>query len=869
MSTSTFAKTIMEQKYAHTLPDGTKETWEQVAKRVATNVMAAVEAPASLVVELEKAISEKKFMPGGRYLYASGRSLHQTQNCLLLKAEDSREGWSDLMQKASMALMTGAGIGVVYSDIRPEGAVIHRTGGFATGPLALMQMVNEAGRFIMQGGSRRSAIWAGLHWNHQDVVKFVSLKNWREEVRELKTKDYNFPATLDGTNISVILDDDFFSAYNDEAHQLHSHAQSVYWAVVRQMLKTAEPGFSVDVGANNGENLRNAPVCGDTHVLTSLGYKTVSSLLKVPATIWTGLRWAKDVQFKETSPAADIVKVNFSGGRSLRCEPSHPFIVQRFEGRGSRRIMVSEERVPAADLQHGDVLKVSLPQATETSFDREAYTIGFVHGDGSVTESGRAEVTLCTERKSACRQYFEHVRSEFTTPEGYLRVYFKGNWSEAVDKRALRQFWYESSPSVRASFLAGLFDADGSYDSSQHRIRLSSVNRSFLRDISRLLESIGILSGISSAGQSGYGGQECFNLVVMADYVHCFRESVPVRRLLLDSLDSYESYRDSHIKVISVTQEPMSAPVYCADVKLEEHSFMAEGVIISNCTEVTSRDDSDICNLGSINMANVSSLEEMKRLVEIGTAFLLAGTVYSDLPYAKVDEVRRKNRRLGLGLMGLHEWLLKKGKKYAADAELGEYLAAYAESTEIAAKYAAEWDLSAPVKTRAIAPTGTIGIVAETTTGIEPIFCVAYKRRYLKGSVVNYQYVIDPTAQRLIESGVNPDSIEDAYTLANNVEARVAFQAWVQTFVDHSISSTINLPEWGSALNNDGTVREFGEMLIKYLPGLRGVTCYPDGARGGQPLTPVRYNTAIKHVGQIFIEQADVCDITKGGSCGV
>lgn len=539
-----FALAIMEQKYSHVLADGSKETWPDIAHRVATTVMKAVAAPKAMVREIEKLIASKKFMPGGRYLYASGLEAHQTQNCLLLRAEDSREGWSDLLQKSSMALMCGAGIGIVYSDIRAEGRPIRKTGGFATGPLALMQMVNEAGRGIIQGGSRRSAIWAGLRWDHPDIQKFITMKNWIPEVRDLKLKDYNFPATMDGTNISVGLNDAFFKAYADPDHKNHTLASSVYWSTVRQMLKTAEPGFSVDCGSSKGEELRNA------------------------------------------------------------------------------------------------------------------------------------------------------------------------------------------------------------------------------------------------------------------------------------------------------------------------------------CTEVSSKDDSDICNLGSINMANIESLEEMSQIVDLATAFLLAGSVYSDVPYAKVDQVRTKNRRLGLGLMGLHEWLLKKGKRYGPDPELEQYLNIYATSTEIAAKYAGEWDLSEPVKTRAIAPTGTIGIVAETTTGMEPIFCVAYKRRYLKGSVVNYQYVIDPCAQRLIDQGVNPDLIEDAYSLAENVERRVEFQAWLQRFVDHGISSTINLPPWGSELNNDGLVQSFGTMLMKHLPNLRGVTCYPDGARGGQPLTPVKYSTASKHVGEVFLEQADICDISKGGSCG-
>ena len=63
-------------------------------------------------------------------------------------------------------------------------------------------------------------------------------------------------------------------------------------------------------------------------------------------------------------------------------------------------------------------------------------------------------------------------------------------------------------------------------------------------------------------------------------------------------------------------------------------------------------------------------------------------------------------------------------------------------------------------------------------------------------------------------------------------------------------------------------MQDFGKMLLKYLPGLRGITVYPDGARGGQPLTPISYKTAMKHMGEVFIENADICDLTKGGSCG-
>src|ERR1700722_16044312 len=135
---SKFAKTIMEDKYSHTKKNGEKETWEEIAHRVVKNVFGAISnVDPDLVARAEVLVRNRVFMPGGRYLYASGNPLHQTQNCVLLKAEDSREGWADLLYKSAMSLMTGAGMGCEYSAVRAEGKPIRKTGGVATGPIAL------------------------------------------------------------------------------------------------------------------------------------------------------------------------------------------------------------------------------------------------------------------------------------------------------------------------------------------------------------------------------------------------------------------------------------------------------------------------------------------------------------------------------------------------------------------------------------------------------------------------------------------------------------------------------------------------------------------------------------------------------------
>jgi len=288
------------------------------------------------------------------------------------------------------------------------------------------------------------------------------------------------------------------------------------------------------------------------------------------------------------------------------------------------------------------------------------------------------------------------------------------------------------------------------------------------------------------------------------------------------------------------------------------------------CTEITSETDSDVCNLGSVNMANIETLEEFKDVVRIASKFLVCGTIRAELPYKKVYEVRQKNRRLGLGLMGMHEWLLKRGYKYEVNDELKKWLKVYRDESERSAnKHCDRFYLSRPKGYRAIAPTGTIAIIAGTTSGVEPVYATSYRRRYLSdGTKWKYQFVIDGTAESIIkETGVSPDKIESAIDLAGDPERRIKFQYDLQKYVDHAISSTLNLPTWGSELNNEDKVKDFAKIVSKYAHGLRGLTLYPDGSRGGQPITPCDYEEAKSKRGVIFEDNSEEQCLT--GVCGI
>lgn len=858
-----FSEDIFNHKYRH---EGC-ETWDKLAvvlvEDVCRDKLSKTEKN-----QLAKYITDMKFIPGGRYLYYAGRPFKAFNNCYLLRSEqDSREDWANLSWKAESCLMTGGGIGNDYSIYRPKNSVINKTGGLASGPVSKMKMINEIGREVMQGGSRRSAIYASLNWQHGDIHEFIHSKDWYSmkvagtdfSLGDLKEKDFNFPAPLDMTNISVNYDTEWLEKYKKTGD-----VGSVFLENVKQALKTSEPGFSFNFYEKENETLRNAPVTGDTRVLTIYGYKKVKDIYNTKQVIWTGEQWAHDVVFQLTKKDSNLVKINLSNGRYIICSPEHPFIVKEFIGKGERK-KIEFKRINAELLVPEQKIKSNLPiKDVQFEHDYNWYGLGFVFGDGSIKNKS-GDISYHTDDKKECFEKASLLLDAHTVTKEN-RAYFKCEYESKGDiLNKLEVLPY--------TFIGGWYDADGCY--GRNSLRISNRDKDNLIKLQESLDYYGIKTVVREDGESSYKpGNIMYTLQVLNDSLLRFKEIIPTIRIQIDLDESYEPYRESEIRVVSVEHLDYTEDVYCCDVKVEEHSFMAEGVIISNCTEVTSEDDSDVCNLGSLNFAVIESKEELEEIIELSIKFLLCGTLIADLPYEKVYKVREKNRRLGLGLMGIHEWLLKRSYKYEVTPELHEWLYIYKnKSNYISRKFADKLNISRPVANRAIAPTGSIGILAGTSTGIEPIFAVAYKRRYLKGRTQwVYQNVIDGTAKIMIDQfGVDPNKIESAIDLASDYERRIKFQADVQDYVDMSISSTINLPAWGSELNNESQVVPFAKTLAKYAHRLRGFTCYADGSRGGQPITPISYSEAKENEGKEYEEIfTDICSVSgKGGHCGV
>jgi len=150
---NSFAENVFRFKYAQ----GPADTWDKLSDRVVDDVCGTREGSVQGLMsesdrrELAGHIKSMRFLPGGRYLYYAGRPYKAYNNCYLLRAEeDTREEWSNVTWRAMSCLMTGGGIGIDYSRLRPAGKALSRTGGTASGPIPLMSAINEIGLSLLR-----------------------------------------------------------------------------------------------------------------------------------------------------------------------------------------------------------------------------------------------------------------------------------------------------------------------------------------------------------------------------------------------------------------------------------------------------------------------------------------------------------------------------------------------------------------------------------------------------------------------------------------------------------------------------------------------------------------------------------------------
>ncbi|MEW5874547.1 MAG: vitamin B12-dependent ribonucleotide reductase [Candidatus Zixiibacteriota bacterium] len=295
----------------------------------------------------------------------------------------------------------------------------------------------------------------------------------------------------------------------------------------------------------------------------------------------------------------------------------------------------------------------------------------------------------------------------------------------------------------------------------------------------------------------------------------------------------------------------------------------------------------DSCNLASINLGMVVKEElpatydrrhpetgvdwdRLTRLVKLGVHFLDNVIDANKYPIPEITEQTRRNRRIGLGVMGWADMLVQLGVRYDSEEafELGDKVMHHIQSqarifsSELATKRGKfpNWDGSvykdegvamrnATVTT--VAPTGTISIIAGCSSGIEPYYAISFVRNVMEGTrLVDVNPFFEAVAKErgfyspeLMEKIANSNSIQEMEEIPSDVrevfitaadvapDAHIRMQAVFQKHCDSAVSKTINMP---TAATTEEVQTAYWQA---YRLGCKGVTIYRDGSRPGQVLS--------------------------------
>ncbi|MDD5082715.1 MAG: vitamin B12-dependent ribonucleotide reductase [Dehalococcoidales bacterium] len=286
------------------------------------------------------------------------------------------------------------------------------------------------------------------------------------------------------------------------------------------------------------------------------------------------------------------------------------------------------------------------------------------------------------------------------------------------------------------------------------------------------------------------------------------------------------------------------------------------------------------CNLGSINLvkmlretdgAMVVDYPRLVRAVKMAVRFLDNVIDINKFPLPQIEDMTKRTRKIGLGVMGFADMLIQLGIPY--DSEEALQLAAdimrfindeaakasvqLAEERGVFPAFAGSvYDVPNGPRLRnatctTIAPTGSLSIIAGCSSGIEPLFALSYVRNILDGaqlievnpyfeSVARQQGFYSEELMRQLADGARlhdiaeiPDEVKRLFVTAHEIspEWHVKMQAAFQQSTQNAVSKTVNFPQ-------EATPEDVAKVYrLAYEQGLKGITTYRDGSRQAQVLT--------------------------------
>jgi ribonucleoside-diphosphate reductase alpha chain len=447
-------------------------------------------------------------------------------------------------------------------------------------------------------------------------------------------------------------------------------------------------------------------------------------------------------------------------------------------------------------------------------------------------------------------------------------------------------------------FLQGIFTSEGTVrdnpKSNSSWIALTSKSKKLLQSVQLLLLNFGIKSTIFNRGRGVRKGifkyttikgrgrsYDCdgvlFELGLFGAGREKFKKEIGFlnkskqKRLENIRFQNFNSLKFNDL-VVSV-EESEVRDVYDLTEPLT-HSMIANGLVIHQCGEQPLL-PFESCNLGSINLSKMVKngkidWERLREVTEIAVHFLDNVIDANKFPLPQIEEVTKKNRKIGLGVMGFAELLILLGIPYDSEEalKLAEKImkfikeVAHEKSQEMAKKRGSFLAFKGSIWERlgyksmrnatctTVAPTGTISIIAGTSSGIEPLFALSFVRDVLEGTkLLEINPIFEKVAKEkgfysrelmmdiaksgsIAERKEIPEEVRRVFRTALDISPdwHVKMQAAFQKYTDNAVSKTVNLP-------NDATPEDVRRIyMLAYELKCKGITVYRYGSKKEQVL---------------------------------
>ncbi len=883
--------------------------------------------------EFFEIMSNALFMPNSPTLMNAGRELQQLSACFVLPIEDSMEGIFTSLKHMALVQKTGGGTGFSFDRLRPKGDFVRSTNGVASGPISFLKIFDAATEAVKQGGTRRGANMGSLIYNHPNILEFICCKESEDEITNFNlsvavSDEFMRKATGEDpdpfyTLINPRNGEPYINPETGEVARLN--AVEVFRLIVEKAWNKGDPGI-IFIDQMNRFNptphlgkyeTTNPCVPGDTYVLTDEGPRMVRDLLGKSATLIVNGKPFRTTEAGFFSTGIKpLLLIKTKEGYCFRATADHPVLKVKKKTRHT----LEKEWTNAALLQPGD--EIMLHDHREFSGwsglygEEEGYLVGLLSGDGTL-KSGKAVLSLWpqqgTEEVMAAgleaavalphRSNFRRWRMVNGRNEHRLslaKIAFSLGMTPG-HKTITPYLETRTSSDFARGFLRGIFDAGGSVQGSPEKgisIRLAHSDLAQLQAVQRMLARFGIVSSIHASGRKksvaslpdGKKGSALYEtapqheLIITKNNLFTFAERIGFvdgakKSRLGAALASCRRRLDRERFTVTVEAVTPAGTEEVYDVQVPGvNAFDANGLVVHNCGEQPLL-PYEACCLGSINLGKFVTPDRqidwdaLKRVVKIAVRFL--DNVIDASNYV-IDEIaqmhKHGNRKIGLGVMGWHDMLVRLNLPYDSEEALktGEQVMCFInteakrESVLLAAERGVfpnfkgsiydtgrEEDRVRNATRTTIAPTGTISILAGASSGIEPYFSIAFERKNILGGLslteVNPLFLemaqeggfySDELMQAIAKTGSIPadapvpDQVRKLFKTAMEIDVswHVRHQAVFQKHTDNAVSKTINL-------RKEATVEDVQNAYITaWKMGCKGITIYRDGSREKQVL---------------------------------